>query len=121
MGYRKLVVGDKTYEYVIGKTHTKVKGVGVFLNSSYGVSVVRPAMLSKTEQKKWFVSPGMLADKLSGKPIRAIEDTPSMQSCDDHGVHTVFRVADPYMIEVCRVYRGMIACKKCYDQRSWDI
>lgn len=28
MGYRKLTVGDKTYEYVIGESFTKIKGIG---------------------------------------------------------------------------------------------
>lgn len=38
MGYRKITVDGKEYEYVIGKTHTKVKGIKtVFLNEEIGV------------------------------------------------------------------------------------
>ena len=33
MAYRKLKIENKTYEYVIGKSHTKVKGVGATENS----------------------------------------------------------------------------------------
>lgn len=36
MSYRKITVDGKQYEYVVGKTHTKVKGVGVILNSQIG-------------------------------------------------------------------------------------
>lgn len=36
MSYRKIEVDGKTYEYVTGKTHTKIKGVGVFLNETIG-------------------------------------------------------------------------------------
>lgn len=31
--YRTIEVGDRTYEYVVGRTATKVKGVGSFDNS----------------------------------------------------------------------------------------
>jgi hypothetical protein len=36
MTYRKIEVDGKEYEYTIGKTHTKIKGVGVFLNEDIG-------------------------------------------------------------------------------------
>lgn len=36
MTYRKLVINEKTYEYVIGKSHTRIKGIGVFLNNDIG-------------------------------------------------------------------------------------
>lgn len=34
--YRKITVKGVEYEYVIGKTHTKIKGLGVFPNSDIG-------------------------------------------------------------------------------------
>ena len=40
MGYRKIVVCGQEYEYVIGKSHTKIKGIGVYLNSNIGKRVV---------------------------------------------------------------------------------
>ena len=37
MGYRKITVDGKQYEYIIGKTHTKVKGMKkVFENEKIG-------------------------------------------------------------------------------------
>lgn len=42
MGYRKIKVDDKTYEYVVGKTHTKVRGIKrVFLNTDIGHNQVQ--------------------------------------------------------------------------------
>jgi len=38
--YRKIIVKEVAYEYVIGKTHTKIKGLGVFPNSELGHMVV---------------------------------------------------------------------------------
>ena len=34
MAYRKIEVDGKQYEYVVGKTHVKVKGVGVFVKET---------------------------------------------------------------------------------------
>ena len=36
MAYRKIVVQGETYEYVVGRTHTKVKGLGVWPNEEVG-------------------------------------------------------------------------------------
>jgi len=36
MTYRTIEVNNKVYEYTTGKTHTKIKGVGVFLNETIG-------------------------------------------------------------------------------------
>ena len=40
MSYRNITVNDKKYQYVVGKSHTKIKGVGVFLNEAIGESYV---------------------------------------------------------------------------------
>jgi len=37
MSYRKLEVDGKTYEYSIGKTHTKIRHVGAWKNEEVGV------------------------------------------------------------------------------------
>jgi hypothetical protein len=36
MGYRKLEVDGTIYEYSIGKTHTKIRGVGAYKNEDVG-------------------------------------------------------------------------------------
>jgi hypothetical protein len=36
MSYRKLVIDDQTFEYSVGKTHTKIRGVGAYLNTQVG-------------------------------------------------------------------------------------
>lgn len=36
MSYRKITVDNKEYEYVVGKTHIKVKGLGVWLKEEVG-------------------------------------------------------------------------------------
>lgn len=39
MSYRKINIAGKTFEYVIGKSHTKIKGIGVFENVNIGSGV----------------------------------------------------------------------------------
>lgn len=39
MAYRKIEVNGKTYEYVVGKEKTKIKGFGTFNNSEFGKSI----------------------------------------------------------------------------------
>jgi hypothetical protein len=36
MSYRKLEVEGQVFEYSIGKTHTKIRGVGAYLNTNVG-------------------------------------------------------------------------------------
>ena len=38
MSYRKITVDGKEYEYVTGRTHTKIKGVGVWPNDELGTT-----------------------------------------------------------------------------------
>lgn len=41
MSYRKITVDGKEYEYTIGRTHVKVKGVGVWPKEEVGEITVR--------------------------------------------------------------------------------
>lgn len=36
MSYRKIEVDGQVFEYSIGKTHTKIRGVGAYLNTRVG-------------------------------------------------------------------------------------
>ena len=41
MSYRKLEVDGQVFEYSIGRTHTKIRGVGAFANGDVGIRVQR--------------------------------------------------------------------------------
>ena len=113
MSYRKITVDGKQYEYVIGKTHTKIKGLGLFLNTEIGMTVPFPPEFHRAP--KTFVTPGMIADKIQGKLPRK----PIMYSCEH--LTTPHTVADPFESEVHGRYVAMIACDRCVNERSWDI
>lgn len=36
MSYRDLEIGGEIYQYTIGKTHTKIRGIGAFSNEDIG-------------------------------------------------------------------------------------
>ena len=40
MSYRKITVNGQEYQYVIGKTHVKIKGLGVWSKAEIGKKVV---------------------------------------------------------------------------------
>lgn len=67
MAYRKIEVDGKSYEYSIGKTHTKVRHVGVWKNEEVGAIRVyddrhtfRPIVLLQVTPKDlaWFIRSG---------------------------------------------------------------
>ena len=41
MSYRKIEVDGNVFEYSIGRTHTKIRGVGAYPNGEVGVRVQR--------------------------------------------------------------------------------
>lgn len=58
MSYRKLEVEGQVFEYSIGKTHTKIRGIGAFQNNEVGYVIsdrevrVRPSDLANFIKKK---------------------------------------------------------------------
>ncbi len=42
MSYRKLEVNGQVFEYSIGKTHTKIRGVGAYKNEDVGFVIDEP-------------------------------------------------------------------------------
>jgi hypothetical protein len=100
MSYRTMVVGGKSYEYVIGKKFLKVKGVGSFLKSEIGCD--------RGPNSGFEVTPGMISDLIAGRPVRKIEP----YTCR-HGTTTTHLAASPYASEVYDKRQMMIDCKEC--------
>jgi hypothetical protein len=42
MSYRKIEVDGQVFEYSIGKSHTKIRGVGAYLNTDVGSVIDDP-------------------------------------------------------------------------------
>jgi len=79
MSYRKITVDGKEYEYTVGRTHVKVKGVGVWLKEEVGEKLARicacgcgePMDILYSEEKlseydyRYTVHPSNVAEKIS--------------------------------------------------------
>ena len=117
MTYRKITVSGVEYEYSIGKSATKIKGFGVYQNNDIGVESQyfnRSKNAEGKPVKKMIVTPAIVADLISGKPIR------SMNSCD-HGTVTSKTTANPYDAEIHAEYSEMIDCAKCVHELAMEI
>jgi hypothetical protein len=107
MSYRKITVDEKTYEYVIGKTHLKIKGFGLFENSKIGNFIVNGG-----PREQYLVTPGTVAKVIRGDTL------PTAHHCKTHSVTTDDVVADPYHLAVTGKTRHIPYCPECYkDQR----
>jgi len=112
MSYRKITVNDKQYEYVIGKTHTKIKGKGLFKNSEVGVPLKR--RVGDEVKESFVVTPAIVADLIAGKPIRP------MHKCY-HGTVTSKTMINPYDHEVYGERNTIGKCHLCHEALSDDI
>lgn len=119
MSYRKITVDNKQHEYVTGKTHTRIKGFGVYLNAEIGETFERPKELGGG--KRTFITPGMISDIIRGvKPRPLCKTQTSIHKCK-HGVETPLTTPDPLSSVVYQEYRPMIACPQCELEASWEI
>ena len=118
MGYRKIIVNDKQYEYTIGREFVKIKGMGVFPHKEIG----QPDPLAKASADKWVVTPGMIADKIAGKPPRQYNANSGRKvwRCE-HGVTTRSTVNNPYEEELFGNIVPMIDCNICVRNVADDI
>lgn len=112
MSYRKITVNDKRYEYVIGKTHTKIKDVGLFKNSEVGVPLKK--RVGDELKRTFVVTPAIVADIIAGKPIR------TMYKCD-HGIVTSKTMLDVLSHDVYNETRYIGKCELCDKELAGEI
>lgn len=87
MSYRKIEVNGNTYEYVIGKTVIKIKGLGIFPISEYGNGIGFPSLNKKgdgyefrqtlrshkSNDLAFNVTPKIIAGIITGKKVEPID------------------------------------------------
>lgn len=110
MSYRKITVNDKQYEYVIGKTNTKIKGVGLFLNSQVGSEVVDCG----GNFIEYVVTLRIVATLIKGS-----REKPTF-SCH-HGTVTDKLMVNPYDEEIYGKTLYIAACGECYNTLAGEI
>lgn len=124
MSYRKVIVGDKTYEYVIGKDVIKVKGVGLFKTSDYGIPVgYNDGASNYNAEKVNFVAGNRVA--VTPAIVRSLilgTWKPYQTSCVRHGVREIKMLCvDPFGAEIETKSHLMHACPECFANLAGDI
>jgi len=85
VSYRKIEVNGNTYEYVIGRTVIKIKGVGIFPIAEYGNPIGHPLNTCdgykfqhvlrshKSNDYAYNVTPKIIAGIISGKKVEPMQ------------------------------------------------
>lgn len=100
MSYRKVHINNKSYEYVIGKNSTKIKGVGVFSNSEYGSPF---AWLTD----KFLITPKHVTAMVLGDKVRI------KYHCKLHNSTTEKVTYDPFALEINNRKVIVPNCREC--------
>lgn len=112
MSYRKITVDNQEYEYTVGKSNTKIKGVGVFHNEDIGDKVETGY---KHKPFKFIVAPYNVANAIKG-----VYKPREIYKCQ-HGTETHKTTLSPYALEIQGKEVEMIKCSKCIEQSAGDI
>lgn len=114
MSYRTITVNEQTYQYVVGRTHTKVRNFGVFENRLIGDKVDADVGV-KLSEDKYVVSPYHVANAIKGIKIER-----PVYRCI-HGFETHEVTLDPYSLEIHGEEVDIINCPHCVNQSYGDI
>jgi hypothetical protein len=135
MAYRKIVVNDVAYRYVVGKTHTKIHPEGdqkhskLYLNAEWGTPCIDGgwsynekaedrlvAELPTREPYAYMVAPGDVRGMIVGE--RKWKDIP----CRRHPEVTVTGVCtNPFDAEIRGKRTLVYNCPRCLTQSAYDI
>lgn len=119
MSYRKLTINGINYEFVIGKTFTKVKKGGkaytIFENEKIGSPhMQRSCMGTFYTSGQFVITPLNVRNALLGENIPT-------NICKNHNVTTTGMHADPYEKEIYGRTVYVTNCPICYEKRAEDI
>lgn len=125
MSYRNITVEGTPYKYVIGRVMTKVRGLGVFDNSTYGIPncVAQPksgVVPTTAAVANYIVGPGqiraMILQRVFGKA-----PAPYSWRCDKHDFVAMSVTTQPFAAEINGKYPLMADCPKCVRENADDI
>lgn len=107
MGYRKIEVDGKTYEYVIGRKFVKFRGGKAIPHSEIGVM--------RDRMDEYVITPKLIAAYLKGGV------TSKSYFCEEHKFLCTKMTINPYAIEIYGKNIPIWNCPKCVEQLGWDI
>ena len=107
MTYRKINVDNRDYLYVVGKTHVKIKGVGIWEKDKVGAEVNRGL------HSVYIVSPSIIAGLISGV-------APEKIYVCKHTATTKWAY-DPYSYEIHGEKVKVANCPTCLHSSAMDV
>jgi hypothetical protein len=115
MSYRKLKIKDVEYEYVIGRTHTKVKlngkSMAIYTNASIGNPIGHP-YASVLNPTNYLVTPLNVKNAILNKNIPEF-NTPEGK--------TIWMMVNPFDAEIYDKITYMALSKENHDSLAGDI
>lgn len=129
MSYRKMTVDGTVYEYVIGRTHLKIRGRQAVRKEEVGLNLGRRVNKSGKGYHDWIVlTPKMIANFIQGKPQSSVvEAYPPCQHKEgewdyDKEVNEVTTFGFvPFELEIYHKKIIVNWCKNCYDENAMSI
>lgn len=109
MSYRKLEVNGATYEYVVGRSHVKVRGPG------FSKVIPKSEVGQPVGTNQHAVSPGNIRDVVLGRP------GPKVFRCARHDTTTTRLAFDPYSWEIEGKGHLVMDCEDCLDASAMEI
>lgn len=109
MSYRKIEINGKTYEYVVGRSHVKIRGPNlskVLPKSEVGQPI---------SVDRYVVTPANIRNIVMGYPGL------KMFVCDEHGTCTTALDCDPYAFEIYGKRDLVMDCVQCQDRSALCI
>lgn len=114
MSYRKITVNNKTYEYVIGKSHIKIKDVGVFNKDNVGYNIFVGDKEHRMKRKEMITPYHIKQLILHGYSSN------KAYYCNNHEKYKK-PTMDPFCSEIYNKNVEERLCPKCYNISADDI
>ena len=109
MTYRKIEVDGTTYEYVVGRSHVKVRGPG------FSKVLPKAEVGQPVGEDRYAVSPANIRNVILGR------SGPRVFHCNEHGVLTTALEYDPFSLEIYGKRHLVMDCGECLEERALDI
>jgi hypothetical protein len=129
MGYRNIEVDGVQYQYAVGRSHTKITGLGVFLNKNYGTPVGYHRFRDPTTSGQplpegqigtYVISPSKVRAMILHK-TKGIEPQSYRQHCLKHDYVVTSLTPSPFAGEIEGKGTLMWNCPECVEDNAMEI
>lgn len=120
MAYRNITVNGTTYKFIIGKTFTKVNGIGSIAHSKLGKPIYGSPdkfLVEPNDVRRFILDGGLVDPHFHDGPHKCINA--DYDGCECEG--EVRLRADPFEAEINERCFYAYRCEECYEERRQEI